>query len=121
MRPHHCFGERCGGAIVWTNTKENFFHADADPAPQKENGNCGKKEIAGANTQSVGEEKIFANSEARGIDYANADNLAEKETNAGSGGRNADAGSEEEKDFANAFTHRFASSQKEGITNSRAI
>src|SRR2546423_1874389 len=118
---HRRFGERCGGAIVWTNTEENLFHADANPASQKENRYCGKKEIADANTNSVAEEKIFAHSEARGAGYANADNIAEKETNTDSGGRNADADSEEEKDFADAFTHRFASPEKEGIANSGAV
>jgi len=114
-------GERCGRANFWSGAQENLFHADPNPAPKKEKRHCDKKEITDANTNSVAEEKTFAATEGRGIANAVADFFSEKETNPGSGREDSHADSKEEKDLANGFTHRFASSQKEGIAHSRAI
>jgi len=114
-------GERCGRANFWSGAQENLFHAHAHAAPKKEKRHCDKKEITDANTNSVAEEKTFAATEGRGIANAVADFFSEKETNPGSGRRDSHADSKEEKDLANGFTHRFASSQKEGIAHSRAI
>ena len=125
MRLHRCSGERCGRANARTSTEENFFHADADPAPEKENDNlnCGEKEIADtdAHTNSVTQEEIFDNSQGRGIARPIADCFPEKETHSGGGRRDAYADSEEEKDFADAVTDCVAASKEENVAVTTTI
>jgi len=120
---HRCCrsGQRRGRTDTWPGAQENLRDTDADAAPKKENCQRDEREIADANTNSVAKEKAFAATKGRGIANAVADFFPEKETNSDSGTGDSHADSEEEKDLADACTHRFSASQEEGIAHSGAI
>ena len=119
LRLHRCSGERCGRANFRTNAEEDIFHADADPAPQKENNRCycGKKEIAGANTNSF--KKISAVGE--GIADSIAHGFAEKKESVVRAGGNAVSNAKENKSFANAVAKRIGSSKEKAFADSGTI
>jgi hypothetical protein len=129
-------GKRGGGAFSRTDAEENLRHADADAAPKKENCQRDEKEIADAKSKKILDApreritlsiaNLFAKKETyafsgRGIANSVADFFSEKEKNPRSGRGDSHADPEEEKDLADAFTHRFSASQEEGIAHSGAI
>jgi len=109
-------GERYGRANFGSGAQENFRNAYPDASPEEEDRYCREKEIA--DSESNSKANSFANSHGKeildapgaAIPSAIGIALTEKETNPVSRRRDANAHSEEEKDFADANAEHIAAS-----------